>query len=555
MCTGYSFPAWQAKAIQLLVENGIEPALLIIDGNQYPTLSVSDRFARKYLSSLLYRICRRIFYHPHAVHLVDMKSLLINVPLIHCETEKKGFSDYFSHADVQQISDIKLDFILRFGFSIIRGKILGSARYGIWSFHHGDEEKYRGGPPGLWEIIFREPVTGAILQRLTDRLDSGIILKKGYFKTLGHSWSGTIDQLYTETAHWPLQVVTDIRNHVADMDNIIESHTRAPVYRIPTNMKMCRFLLNYFRNNVSFQIQDLFKSEKWNIGIINQPLTKCLEPSGLIAPEWLPERKRHHYAADPFAIPNDNSCELFFESYGYRKSKGEISRIILDPSTFEVTGETTVLSKSWHLSYPYLLFSDDSWYCIPESAGNRKIDLYQIDKSGGGIQHVKTLLDEIDAVDPTLFFYNGLWWLFFTRKYLSDTHLFAWYSDRFSGPFEPHKNNPVKSDVRASRPAGTPFLYNGSLFRPAQDCSLTYGGRIIILQVVKLTPEAFEEKWVTSIEPFNNSAYCKGTHTIAWAGNYTVVDGKRFVFDRFHFSRQLRRKVHKIIGANPSIPK
>jgi len=85
---------------------------------------------------------------------------------------------YFNAEDVATINKKDLDFILRFGFNIIRGEILNAARYGVWSFHHDDERKYRGSPPGFWELYYRDPVTGSILQRLTDRLDGGIVLKR-----------------------------------------------------------------------------------------------------------------------------------------------------------------------------------------------------------------------------------------------------------------------------------------------------------------------------------------------------------------------------------------
>ena len=53
-----------------------------------------------------------------------------------------------------------LDVILRFGFNILRGEVLTSARYGIWSFHHGDNEFYRGGPPLFWEVVEDNPCSG-----------------------------------------------------------------------------------------------------------------------------------------------------------------------------------------------------------------------------------------------------------------------------------------------------------------------------------------------------------------------------------------------------------
>ena len=59
------------------------------------------------------------------------------------------------------------DLILRHDFNIIKGEILNSSKYGIWSFHHGDTSKYRGGS-GFWEIINNEPTTGVTLLKLNN---------------------------------------------------------------------------------------------------------------------------------------------------------------------------------------------------------------------------------------------------------------------------------------------------------------------------------------------------------------------------------------------------
>ena len=37
----------------------------------------------------------------------------------------------------------------------LRGEI---ARHGVWSYHHGDNRFYRGGPPGFWEVMEDQPV-------------------------------------------------------------------------------------------------------------------------------------------------------------------------------------------------------------------------------------------------------------------------------------------------------------------------------------------------------------------------------------------------------------
>ena len=91
--------------------------------------------------------------------------------------------DYFSEANCKEIKNLKLDVLLRHEFRIIKGKILNIPKYGIWSFHHGDNDINRGGPPGFWEIMFNQSVTGVTLQILNDKLDGGNVIEKGFYPT------------------------------------------------------------------------------------------------------------------------------------------------------------------------------------------------------------------------------------------------------------------------------------------------------------------------------------------------------------------------------------
>ena len=68
------------------------------------------------------------------------------------------------------------------------------------------------------------------------------------------------------------------------------------------------------------------------------------------------------------------------------------------------------------------------------------------------------------------------------------------HAQELEGPWRPHASNPVKIDVCSARSAGTPFLVDCALFRPAQDCSRSYGGRITINRVQKLSPTEFLEE-------------------------------------------------------------
>ena len=460
---------------------------------------------------------------------------------------KGKYSEYFSDEDISTIRNYKLDFMLRFGFNIIRGEILNVPKYGVWSFHHDDETKYRGGPAGLWEIYYNDTINGAILQKLTDKLDSGIVLKKGYFKTVKHSYTANVDMLNYSCSAWPKQISTDIKNGVADYFNNVPSTSTAHIYKIPANLKMLRFFCKLFINKLKFHYNELFKNEQWNIGVLKLPISSLInkEISGNEI-TWIPKQKPSLYRADCFAFADGDEINILFESYDYKSRKAVINRTTYSEST-GFSDETSVLQKPYHLSYPYVFSNNGDCYCIPESFKNHKVDLYKIDENGSLLFH-KTILENIDAVDSSLVKYNNKWWLFFTKySNASNTNLYIYYSDEFDGNYLPHPANPVKTNICSSRPAGNFFIENDILYRPAQDCSKTYGGSIAINKIIKLTTTEFEEETAGYINPVKNSIYNKGLHTISSAGNYTVIDAKRFTFVWVSFCFHIKRKVKKIL--------
>jgi hypothetical protein len=74
----------------------------------------------------------------------------------------------------------------------------------------------------------------------------------------------------------------------------------------------------------------------------------------------------------------------------------------------------------------------------------------------------------------------------------------------------------------------------------------TYGDKIHINKIEKLSPTEFSEKTIETIMPIENSNFYKGIHTINSDGKYTVIDGKRFIFISENFIFQLKRKLYKL---------
>ncbi len=542
MCRGATLQNWQAVAVRQLLEHGFSCALLIVDDNEEPPVTIFRKLKRYFSSVGLYRFYRRFFFRPKALESVSLTAIsgMEKVEVLRCKTAKKGYSEYFAPGDVERIKERRLDFILRFAFNIIRGDILRAAGYGIWSFHHDDEQKYRGGPPGFWEIMKNDPVTGAVLQRLTEKLDGGIVLKKGFFPTVHHSWTGAIDDLYFRTADWPLSVCRDILNGTADYLDAQPSATSAKIYKAPKNVEMLRFGLKILSNKITFHYRELFRPEDWNVGVaevVSDGMTGSVGKHVV----WLPPSSGACYFADPFAFLSDEKLNILFENYDYKSRKGKVSMVVFQEG--ETSSPKTVIEESFHLSYPFVLDHNGETCCIPEAADSGGIRLYRYDPAEECFLFEKVLIDGFPGVDPTVFKFGDKWWLFATHKERSNTDLYGFFADDLYGPYKPHEGNPVKRDIRSARPAGTPYWNNGCLIRPAQDCSRTYGGRTVLNRIIELTEERFAEEPAGYIEPLHDTPYTKGLHTFSIVGGYTIFDGKRFKFNRHHFRFMLKKKL------------
>ncbi len=98
--------------------------------------------------------------------------------------------------------------------------------------------------------------------------------------------------------------------------------------------------------------------------------------------------------------------------------------------------------------------------------------------------------------------------------------------------------NPVVSDVRCARPAGRVFARDGDLIRPAQDCSGSYGSRLVFNRIEALSPTDYRERPIGAIEPAIESGNLR-THSYDSDGSYEVLDGFR-MRPRFPVSGILR---------------
>ncbi len=222
---------------------------------------------------------------------------------------------------------------------------------------------------------------------------------------------------------------------------------------------------------------------------------------------------------------------ILCEEFDYSKSRGRIVYYeeSADDHTFSTKGVAIELPT--HLSYPYLLEHEGEAYCIPETAQTREIALYKARDFPRDWEKVATLIKDFPGVDSSIFHFNGRWWLTCAKQ--DDRpweKLFVWHAENLTGPWQPHSANPVKVNAHSSQPAGTPFVHEGNLYRPAQDCSERYGADVVVNHVTRLTPDEFHEEETAAIKPFNQ--YPQGVHTLSSLDGFSLVDGRRMRYIR-----------------------
>ena len=542
MLDGDAVEQWQFDTIKLLIDNSIELALIIKNGDDSkPYKSFFDKVLHYPYRQILFRIWHRYFFKPDAKRPISINPLLsfrpqrsgveksstniiqemTVVPLI------KGISTYFTSEDIEKIKSFDLDFILRFGFDIIRGEVLTAARYGIWSYHHDDERVVRGGPPGFWEFMRKIPRNGVILQQLTDELDKGLILKRIQFDTVLHSYKFHLNRLLTESEYLPLQVAKELIVNGKLEPEL--SQSKAPILHPPKNFQMLKYFWLCIWRKVVFHWNYYFKQEDWTVGYYyNQNDIHWLKPP------------KSDYFADPFVVSNDKDTYLFFEWFSNKNGKADLA-VAKKSENYEIYHKITDFPE--HRSYPYVFEYQGEIYCIPEANKTNKVSLYRFKETDlhPSLQWDCDLLQG-KFVDTTLHIQNDKFYLFTTPQNQPHTHLLLFVADDLRGPYRPHFNNPIKVDCSNSRMAGKIQNINGELVRPAQNSTHHYGESITLNRIIEINEYQYIEETLKEIKPDKKWTYNKGIHTISSDGEITVFDAKKFTFSWNGLMQQIRQK-------------
>ncbi len=341
-------------------------------------------------------------------------------------------------------------------------------------------------------------------------------LRTGAVKSSGLSPYLTLRRILETCADWPARVLGRDRATTAG-PALGQPHASAAADWLTLPLQVAR--------NAVGRVREALTEEIWAVGIAPRPIASFLTRPALDDVAWLPERSGGGFLADPFGLVDATGPVILAEAFDPRLGRGEI--VALRPESPEPLPVTTGLAG--HLSYPCLVEDEGVLYCVPENSASGRVTLLRAVRLPERFEPAAVLLDGFAGVDCTPFRHDGRWWMLAMDHADQDvTKLFLFHADRLLGPWQPHAGNPVRCDVRSARPAGPPFVHDGRLYRPAQDCSERYGGAVVLLRIDVLTPERFEEIPVARIEPDPAGPYPDGVHTLTPLGPaHTLVDGKR----------------------------
>ena len=223
-------------------------------------------------------------------------------------------------------------------------------------------------------------------------------------------------------------------------------------------------------------------------------------PSGrqqaVISEAMVLQPPKGRFFADPFVYTHDKQPYIFSRITTSPRAKGR-SRSRRTPTGFPPLG--TALNLPYHLSFPYIFEYEGVTYMVPETCGNRSIELWKCTDFPLKWELQYNLMSNVSAVDTIIFKHGEYWWLL-TNIDRTDgqshcDELFAFFADSpLSTNWTPHACNPIVRNPMRARNAGIVVSPGGDVIRCAQYQGFChYGKGVSLNRIEQLSPHSYVE--------------------------------------------------------------
>jgi hypothetical protein len=522
----FEVPKWIEKVITDIIHaDFVELKVVIVNNNYLPKLT----HKKNYKNFLYKQYCNFDYrYYSTKVKENAFDNIYIESSITQLNNKIDVIrlnSNGLSSLEIETLRKEGLDVIIQFGVSEITTHLISLSKNGIWYYPHDNFGKGYIAEPKFFRAMFNKnnPLEISLNSILKGSEKSNVIYKTQSSVTRDSLYFNS-NAVYWKSSDFILRKLRDLNEgkieKVKDYSSVTEKKNES---KLPNNLETINLLFNLGLEKLKSRISN----EQWFLAL--KKINDKAEDYTIIKPPL------DRFYADPFIIKKNNRTYIFFEELIYRKGKGDISVLEIDTEANSYSTPVTVLDKPYHLSYPFLYEWENEIYMIPETSGNRTIELYKATNFPYEWELEKILIEDINAVDATVIHYNNKFWMFANvfiegSSSLDELHIF--FSNSLFGEWKPHKMNPVVSNASSARPAGNLFVKDGKLIRPSQNCSFSYGYSVKFNEIVDLSEEAYSEKLLYEMKPdwYKNN---KGTHTYNFNDEYEVIDGRRMKRKRF----------------------
>lgn len=468
------------------------------------------------------------------VEAIELCGAVAGVPSVSIEARAEGDVVALGPEALERLKEHRLDVAIRFARGHLRDDAVSLARHGVWSFHQGDEDAYRGGPAHFWELAEQNPLSGVSLEARRAPAGARVVLCKGLAATaLEHSeLSLARNRVKPQRlgATFVIRKLKQLHEHgfaALERDAVRPAPYRGKRerYHTPSNLELAAFLVPRLAGKARGRLLRSPKLVQWRVGVRvrGAPSLAAGRPLELDGFRWL-EAPRGRLHADPCLIEREGQVYCFFEDLDHARHLGRISCAAVDADG-RLREIRPALELPYHLSYPFVFEDRGDVFMVPESRRNGTVDLFRAVEFPGRWEKVRTLLAG-PGLDTTVLRHGGRYWFFVAVREPDEAgeQLLLFHADSLDGELRFHPRNPISADVRTCRPGGAILSEGGRLLRPAQDCSVTYGHQLSFMEILALSPDEYREELVFTVPPPRGM---EGIHTYGRCGAVEVVDGKR----------------------------
>lgn len=522
---------WEYRVIEKLLASEFAEIILLIKKEEKPGSFVNKNHSLIYRfhEKLDKRLFRNEFDYDKKINILEQ---LKEVPIISYDPAEANSGNDGNYKNLRRIKEYKTDVILNFGNALFKDDLINVPRYGIWSYSAEDKRIIRGDNYIYWAIVRKLPEVGCTVRMSKADLNDETVIYRTSISTFTKSININKNRIYGLASLVLPRLIKGLysggdlylEKSLAKFNNDVEVFSTR-LYKNPKSPRafwnLILILISHFYRNIVYRKEifwDLYfkltGSDK-SFPVELESFRKMASPKGKF---W----------ADPFVVTENDYHYIFVEEYLFETGKAHLSVLKLDNKGTLLSNER-IIERPYHMSYPFIFELKDSYYMIPESKGDRNIQLYRCKNFPDKWEFVMDIMENIHATDTTLFFNNDKWWLFTAVDELNSpsipfSELFLYFTDDlFSGHWQSHPMNPIVTDIKTSRPAGKIFILNNKIYRPSQDCSGSYGKAFNLNQITELSESDYEEILVSKVEPGWNKEII-GTHTFNFNKQIIVID-------------------------------